>query len=89
MDVLQLAIMASTVVVLGGVAAAFFKSESMWLRLGAIGAFGVFYIAMVLWAPTDANWANISLMVVIVIALGSRMYKPPEKRDDEGGPTHG
>lgn len=93
MDALQLTIMAATAVALGGVAWAFLKSESFALRMATLGAFGVYYVAMVLWAPTDATWANVTLMVVAVIALMSSRRKPsghdkPSEPDaEQGGPS--
>lgn len=93
MDALQMTIWAVTAILLGGLAWAFFKNDGLAIRLGALGLFGVFYVAMVLWAPTDATWADVTIMAVIVIALGSRMKKPaddtkPSDPDaEQGGPS--
>ncbi|MCB0912237.1 MAG: hypothetical protein KDB60_11540, partial [Propionibacteriaceae bacterium] len=79
---------AVTAVLLGGLAWAFFKSERLSVRLGALGVFALYYVAMVLWAPTDQLWANVSMGAVLVIALGSRMRKPTSQDGEQGGPHH-
>lgn len=76
MDILQLVIWVVTAGGLIGLALAFFKSERIGVRIGALGAFAVFYFAMLLWGPVDATWGNLAIGGVVVIALMSRMRKP-------------
>lgn len=86
-------IWAVTAILLGGLAWAFFKSEGIALRLAALGVFAVYYVAMVLWAPTDQLWANVSMGAVLVIALGSRMRKQAaekeaaDQHEEKAGPS--
>jgi hypothetical protein len=86
MNTLDMAIYAATAAALGGLALALFRSDGLSLRLGALGAFAVFYVAMVLWAPVDQAWGNLTIGGVLVVALLSRMKKPagaaPSKEED-------
>lgn len=81
MDALQLTIWAATCLGLAGVAWAFFKSERIGVRLGALGGFALLYFAVILWAPTDELWFNMTTGSVLVIAFASRMKKPTDKPD--------
>ncbi len=88
MDLLQITIWAATALGMVAVALAFFKSQRLAVRLGVLAAFGVFYVAMVLWAPTDQIWADITLVTVLLIAFGSGMKKPSSADKDQGDSTH-
>ena len=86
MDSLQILIWAASVAVLVGVALAFLKSDSLAVVFGAIAGFAVFYFAVMLWAPQDATWANLTLGGFLVIALASRMKKPAPKEEGQAEP---
>lgn len=78
MDYLQIAIWVATVACLSGVAVAFFKSESLAVRLGALGGFAVFFFAVILWTPTDTAWFNITMVSILLIAFASNRKRRPE-----------
>lgn len=78
-------IWAVTALLLGGLAWAFFKTERLAARLGALGVFAVYYVVVVLWTPVDQLWANVSMGAVLVIALGSRMWKRSDPGAEQGG----
>ncbi len=84
MDLLQIAIWAGTAVCLSGVAAAFFKSDSLAVRLGALGGFAAFFFAVLLWAPTDSTWFNLTMVSILLIALGSQLKRRAEPNRPPG-----
>ena len=84
MDYLQIAVCVATVVGLSGLALAFFASESLAIRLGALGGFAVFFFAVLLWTPTDTVWFNITMVSILLIAFGSRAQRRPEATPPPG-----
>jgi hypothetical protein len=89
METTQIMIWAATVAGLIGLALAFYKSERLAIRLGALGVFGAFYLAVLLWGPTDdTTWFNITTASVLLIAFGSRLVKPSgtagEQKKEDG-----
>ncbi len=88
MDTLQVGIWAATVVALVGLALAFFKSERLGIRLGALGLFAAFYFAVLLWGPLDSLWFNLTTASVLLIAFGRRLVKPAGGADDRGDRPH-
>lgn len=90
MDLTQIAVWAATVAGLAGLAAAFYRSERLRVRLGALGAFAVFYFAVLLWTPTDPVWFNLTTVSILLIAFGSRMRKPaPTGEPSDAAPGDG
>lgn len=81
MDTLQIAIWVATVAGLAGLAWAFFTHDGLPVRLGALGAFAIFYFGVLLWAPTDPTWFNLTTASILVVTLGSRMVKRPPAHD--------
>jgi hypothetical protein len=73
---------------LAGVAWAFFKSNSLAVRLGALGVFGVFYISMLFVGWGGTEWFNATTIGVVLIAFLSRMKAPlPGKPGSEAEPA--
>lgn len=61
---------------LGGVAWAFFKSNSFAVRIGALGVFGVFYISVLAFGWGGVEWFNATTIAIVLIALLSNMKAP-------------
>jgi predicted anti-sigma-YlaC factor YlaD len=76
MNTVQIAIWVGTAVGLAGLGVAFFRSERLGVRLGTLGAFGVFYLAVAFSMVMDETWFNVATVSVLLIAFGSRMKKP-------------
>lgn len=89
MDLTQIAVWAATVAGLAGLAAAFYRSDRLGVRLGALGALAVFYFAVLLWTPTDPVWFNLTTVSILLIAFGSRMRKPASTSETDATPGDG
>ena len=61
---------------LSGVAWAFFKSDSLRVRLGALGVFGVAYLGILALGWGTIEWFNATTIGLAAIALLSRMKAP-------------
>ncbi|PFG18376.1 hypothetical protein ATK74_2961 [Propionicimonas paludicola] len=61
---------------LAGVAWAFFKSDSLRVRLGALGVFGVAYLGILALGWGTIEWFNATTIGLAAIALLSRMKAP-------------
>jgi hypothetical protein len=83
MDALHVIVWAVTAAGLGSLAWALFTSDRLAVRVGALGAFALFYVAMVLWTPTDQTWASVTIATVLIIALGSRTKKPSDQDGEQ------
>lgn len=76
MPPLEIVVWAVGAVGLLGVAWAFFKSDSLVVRLGALGVFGAFYITVLAQGWGGVEWFNATTIAVVLIALLSRMKAP-------------
>jgi len=76
MPPLEIVVWAVGAVGLLGVAWAFFKSDSLVVRLGALGVFGAFYITVLANGWGGVEWFNATTIAVVLIALLSRMKAP-------------
>jgi hypothetical protein len=76
MPPLEIAVWVIGALGLCGVALAFFKSDSLAVRLGALGVFGAFYISVLALGWGGVDWFNATTIAVVLIALMSRMKAP-------------
>jgi|GEM_PF-2870485 len=76
MSPLELAVWVVGALGLIGVALAFFKSDQLRVRLGALGIFGVFYLTVLALGWGGAQWFNASTIALLLIALMSGIKNP-------------
>ncbi|MGC3993076.1 MAG: hypothetical protein QM779_02920 [Propionicimonas sp.] len=84
MDALQITIWVVTLAGLVGLAAVFYTSQRLGVRLAALGVFGAFYLAVLLWGPIDDTWSNVTMISILVATIGPRMARSAGGSGKEG-----
>ncbi|MFT4109900.1 hypothetical protein [Propionicimonas sp.] len=84
MDALQVTIWVVTLAGLVGLAAVFYTSQRLGVRFAALGGFGAFYLAVLLWGPIDDLWSNVTTVSILVATIGPQLARAAAGTSKEG-----